>query len=446
MKLSWARNRRFLTALSLGGLFVLYLLYGLSHYDPDFGWHLQAGRYILAHGIPARDIFSYTARGFPWIDHEWLNDAVVAGLFRLGGYLAVAAVFAALWTAALAAASRQHRTVLWLTAIATIPYCGVRTVTWSVVFLVLLERLLAARRYWLLAPLFLLWANLHGSFILGLGLLAIEAVRRRLALVWMACAAVTFVNPYGPHLYTEVFRTLLDPRLHSAIQEWRPLSFPWQTWPFWFLFLAVIVVYRPRASRQAVWAALLGAMALASTRHTPLFAVAAIPVFEMAAGRLTADFRQSRLGARLLWPGLAVMLVAVPLAAEAAGGGFNQNPNRDYPAAAAAYLRQHPCPGNTFNTYNEGGYLIWKLGRADYIDGRMPSWKLGGTGSLEQYWAFVSSQPSRAAQEAQYNIRCAIIPSGTVPAQGKRYDLANAFGHEGWRRVYSDSAFQVWKR
>lgn len=446
MKLPWTHNRYFLTGLSLGGMFALYLLYSLSHYDPDFGWHLQAGRFIMSHGVPAHDIFTYTARSFPWIDHEWFSDVLVADLFRLGGYAAVAVVFAGLWTAALGLASRRRGVVLWLAALATLPYCGVRTVTWSVLFVVLLEKLLSSRRYWLIVPLFGLWANLHGSFILGLALLAIEVARQRtLAPVWVASAAATLINPYGPRLYTEIFRTLFDPGLHSAIQEWRPLSFPWQSWPFWILFLAVIIVYRPvRANRAAIWTALLGVMALASTRHTPLFAVAAIPVFEQAAGQLRNDFRQTKLGSRLLW--FAALLAVIPLTAEAAGGGFNLSPNSGYPAAAAAYLRQHPCPGSTFNTYNEGGYLIWKLGQPDYIDGRMPSWKQNGTSYLEQYWAFVSNPSSRAAQEARYGILCAVIPTGKVPAKGGLYDLSASFQHQGWRRVYSDRSFQVWER
>src|SRR4051812_10798096 len=62
--------------------------------DPDFGWHLQSGRYILAHGIPAHDIFTYTASNFAWINHEWLSDLLIVGLVALGGYTAVAAAFA----------------------------------------------------------------------------------------------------------------------------------------------------------------------------------------------------------------------------------------------------------------------------------------------------------------------------------------------------------------
>src|ERR1700730_10006411 len=41
--------------------------------DPDLWGPLVFGSLILAHGhLPPRDIYSYSARGVPWHDHEWL--------------------------------------------------------------------------------------------------------------------------------------------------------------------------------------------------------------------------------------------------------------------------------------------------------------------------------------------------------------------------------------
>lgn len=87
---------------ALGGL-IFYVC--AASIDPDFGWHLQAGRYILAHGIPTHDIFTYTAADFRWIDHEWLSDVVMALLFGAGGYWLLAAVWAVIWLAAIGLAS-----------------------------------------------------------------------------------------------------------------------------------------------------------------------------------------------------------------------------------------------------------------------------------------------------------------------------------------------------
>jgi len=59
-------------------IFIIYLVAALLLLDPDFGWHLQAGNYFLAHGIPATDVFTYTAKNFPWVDHEWLGDILLS--------------------------------------------------------------------------------------------------------------------------------------------------------------------------------------------------------------------------------------------------------------------------------------------------------------------------------------------------------------------------------
>src|SRR5579871_5010727 len=45
--------------------------------DPDLWGHLTFGRLILEHGLPVRDIYSYTAAGMPWRDHEWLSEVVL---------------------------------------------------------------------------------------------------------------------------------------------------------------------------------------------------------------------------------------------------------------------------------------------------------------------------------------------------------------------------------
>src|SRR5437762_227920 len=81
-------------------IFFCSLLISLNNLDPDFGWHLKSGEYIIDHGIPTHDIFSYTAPDFPWINHEWLSDVATATLYRIGGFILVAIFFSILWALA----------------------------------------------------------------------------------------------------------------------------------------------------------------------------------------------------------------------------------------------------------------------------------------------------------------------------------------------------------
>src|SRR5215212_1594716 len=54
--------------------------------DNSFFWHLRTGEYILDHGIPRHDVFSYTAPGTKWIAQSWLAELAYATLYRsIGG-------------------------------------------------------------------------------------------------------------------------------------------------------------------------------------------------------------------------------------------------------------------------------------------------------------------------------------------------------------------------
>src|SRR3954462_864904 len=59
--------------------------------DCDTGWHIRTGEGIVAHhGVPARDIFSYSKAGAPWFAWEWLSDVLFAWIHGAGGLRALA--------------------------------------------------------------------------------------------------------------------------------------------------------------------------------------------------------------------------------------------------------------------------------------------------------------------------------------------------------------------
>ena len=61
--------------------------------DADTYWHLAAGRWMLEHGaVPTVDAFSHSMPGAPWTAFEWLSELVMVGVYRLGGWAALAAL------------------------------------------------------------------------------------------------------------------------------------------------------------------------------------------------------------------------------------------------------------------------------------------------------------------------------------------------------------------
>lgn len=74
-------------------IWITFFINGISFLDPDFGWHLKMGQLILARGIPITDPFSYTMSSFPFVDHEWLTNIMIAKLYPTLGFLGLSAFY-----------------------------------------------------------------------------------------------------------------------------------------------------------------------------------------------------------------------------------------------------------------------------------------------------------------------------------------------------------------
>lgn len=198
--------------------------------DPDVWWVAAAGREMLSTGaVPRTNLFSYVEPGHPWIMHEWLlGPLYAAGLSRLGpsfftlvaiGTLAVGLLFVLSLTVGRARDAR----IGYAAALVCLGCFSSRLLTARPTGVALLLPLAMAlfafrsRFSWLsviAATLVeLVWANVHGSFPLGIALLLVAATLpadrvNRLGAVALA-SAVTLVNPYGLELHRFVVGYLL---------------------------------------------------------------------------------------------------------------------------------------------------------------------------------------------------------------------------------------------
>jgi hypothetical protein len=423
-------------------LFILFFVVAWRKLDPDFGWHLQSGLHIRAHGIPAHDIFTYTAPNFPWINHEWGNDVIVSFLYQAGGYGLLAALYAGLWSAALVIAGRRARLgVLLLAAAAVLPYAGVRPVSWTVLFLALVLRAIWSSRrrvIWLLPLLFVPWANLHAGFVIGLIIILYSAAYyRRPALIGVFVLSVlaTFLNAYGPSVYVEAGRTLFDPSLHRQVAEWAPLSFASLADVFIVVWGAGGVLFAERSLRSWLRPSVpLLLASISANRNLPLFVIAAVA--ECSQYVTSGAQLLTKTGGKLVRRGIvvvaAIVLLMTALWARSEYWPINQNREASYPHQAVAYLQARPCVGQVFNDYNYGGYLIWKLpGKLVYIDGRMPSWKDDrGQKYMTHYYDLLAHPGWYPAEFARYDIGCALLGHNHLNAA-----IIARLERDGWRPV-----------
>lgn len=430
-------------------VFMAFFLVSWTHLDPDFGWHLQAGNYIRIHGMPTHDVFTYTARSFHWIDHEWGNDVIVSLLYGWGGYGLLAIIFAGLWTAALfVRGTRTRLLVLFLAVAALSPYAGIRPIAWTALFLALTLEIIVScsrRLIWAMPIMFIFWANLHGGFIVGLAVLAYFAIRKHqkiLAIVLALSILATFINPYGPSLYVEIARTTFDGSLHFEIAEWAIFSVPLASAAFVCFWGAGFWLYRRK--RLTNWldvGPIMLAAGLSATRNIPLFVVATVNdldnFYEDVKSQLPKELDHSR--KMMLWVfGLIVAGWLVYLLVAT----FLPWPQRDasYPVQAVAYLQAHPCNGHIFNDYDYGGYLIWQLpSQQVYIDGRMPSWRNNkGQKYLDIYNDVINNKSTQKKQFSEYNIKCVLLSRG-----GSNNQLLGRLQKSGWRIAVRTSGSEL---
>jgi hypothetical protein len=432
--------------LGISLLFSLFWVVCFQRLDPDFGWHLRTGQYItLTHHVPLHDLYTYTARSFRWIDHEWGNDVIMAWLYARGGYAVVATLFAGLWTASLILAARKARFhVLLIGALAIMPYVGTRPLAWTVLFFaILLTTLRSTRpniRYWL-PLLFIMWANIHAGFIAGLAVIAYFAFverRRSTFYILLACFAATLCNAYGLRIYDEVFRTILDPALHSQINEWHAFALNSVSWFMVALWLTgVLAVSKWR--RLFSLSGLLFLTSLSASRNFPLFAVSALPELNNSFNKIMAAIprkleRQQRIVKVTLLSAIVITTYCIALVVVLDAVAAPRESG--YPKAAAAYLEQHPCRGNLFNGYGSGGYLIWKVPKQPvYIDGRMPTWQP----YMKNYELLVHNPERYYRQDfARHTIHCALL----YDAPGS-HDFTAVLQRADWHVVYRSGGWVV---
>src|SRR5262245_26598708 len=213
----------------------------VTHADPDLWGHLRFGLDTLAtHSLPASDPYSFT-QDRAWLNHEWLSEVLMAAAYQplgtLGLRLLKAAIlvlgFAMVWqTYRGAALPAKIVAMAWLVFGAVHMVATVRPQLWSLLFTIVIARQLVVpsrHAYWALPVLFALWANLHGGWIVGLGIVGVwvafggvvEAGKR--VPTWamaVACVLATLATPHGVRLWTFVWETV---GFERAITEWRPL-------------------------------------------------------------------------------------------------------------------------------------------------------------------------------------------------------------------------------
>jgi hypothetical protein len=449
--------------------------------SPDSFYDLYVGRYILAHGLPHQNVATAAAHGLPWIDQQWLAHLAFYAAWQAGGYPAVAAAsavaettgFALLALLMLRRGAAPSRMFAWTAAafVVCLPSYQVEAQSFGYPLFVLTLWLLTddaraawpLRRTWLLIPLLAVWANLHGSVLLGAGLTACYAAFRAARavmsrngtalgsylLLGAGAVAAVLCTPYGTAVLGYYRHVLGNPVLARFISRWAPPS-PRDPATFVLAVLAlavlaaVIVAWRRGARPDPVLApacVALFVLALTAARNADWFAIAGV----LLAADALARSSTGPLPAVSSWFSRAIAVLFAAIAA-ASVGTLAVTPTRHFEllvprgaVTAAADLAAREPTWRILGDAYTGTALLWlrpeTFGRVGF-DVRFEQYSRS---QLTAYFDYIFARGADWDRATRgYQVLVISRNDGALVRAVSRL--------RGWRLAYSDSHGVVYRR
>lgn len=469
------------TLLAFLGVFAIALR---TPADTDMYWHLATGQYIVeTRTIPLSDPFSWTMRGAPWVDVHWLSQVIMHAIYQLAGFTGLALgvgllavlTFTFVWKQ-LSGGVFVRAAIVLLAAVTANPNLTPRSQMATFVFVAVLGYLLflykwrQIDRLWIIPLLFVVWVNMHGGYIAGFMLLGafiagetlsnllhlsggeIVSWRRmsKVLIVTLVSGAVLLINPYTVAALQLPFKTVNIGVLQDFIQEWASPNFHQASLQpmVWMLLLALVVIGFSRRRldmTDALTLTLFAHITFLAQRNLGLFALICAPILSR---HVSAIVERSRGGQRTLSRGVPIVnaaLLGVIVAAVVFYTMVTLSPAAQskaeakvLPVAAANWIDQNKPAGPLFNSYNWGGYLLWRLG-ADYpvyVDGRTDVYD---DAFLRDFLAITRVSSDYDQRLARTGANLVLIEAGSV----LDHFLAR---HAGWREAYRDELAVIYQR
>lgn len=454
--------------------------------DPDTLWHIAVGRWIVEHRqLPLQDMFSWSSPGIAWTAHEWLSELIFFWTWSVAGFPGIVALVSLSFalTAAIVVRFFCDRldplhvlpvSLVFVSIISTHLLARPHALVWPLMALWIALLVVAVDRHqlppWWSLGVLLLWANLHASFTLGLGMaggLALDAIvsessnaaRRRMLGRWAAfglgCVVAVSINPNGLGTLLHAVHMMQMKEMLALIDEWKSADFHQFQLVLLWIVLVVGLGLLGRLRLSPVRAVLVLGVLYMALKHGRYHSTLALASAFLLAEPIGSGLRSLRSGTepveahgmdrlmqRLAAPShrmavLVTMLLALSWTVAARDMMGNAPPERVAPAKAVAALQAAGGADRVMNSYGFGGYLIFR-GIPVYVDGRADmygdpfmrgladAFRMKSAHSLEQYFD---------AHQVRWTMLATSSPA---------VELLDHL--PGWRRVYSDSIATIHTR
>ena len=378
--------------------------------DPDLWWHLADARLLFQklHFIHF-ETFSFSVAGKPWVNPEWLSEVpfwVAYRAFHFSGIYLV--TWLALVANLLFVYWRSHRraqhpsAAFWASGLSFFLMSvnsGPRTILLA--YLALSAELALLEEYeehrgrslWLLPPLFCVWINLHGSWFIGIAILALYTVcgffhfsagamvqrarsgtqQKELLGVLAASIAALLINPYGWRLIWNPLDMMLNQKLNIGnVLEWQPLNLGTPLGKI--AVIAVVVMLLANLCRPRTWnfyqVLVITFAWYAAFAHARFCFLAAVITTPFLASDLARSFLSSNSTTKTI-PALNAVLLSVAVGGMCFLFPRNAQLQADYEKLFPHHLIAQADPSwRTFNQANLGGVMAFES-RSSFIDSRL---------------------------------------------------------------------------
>jgi hypothetical protein len=470
---------RFHWVLAASIAMLVFVFYSFQQFaDPDIWWHLNNAEQLVTTGhLPHVDVYSYTAKGAAWINHEWLGELPyyfafkafgLRGLYGLSYFLSVATLLAILFRSYKYTGDIKNTFfVCGYCVLLTVVSYGPRMLIFGWLYMIFmlyaLDRFRAGSEKWIwtIPPLFCLWINTHGSWMIGFvvfGIIAVSGVfrfnfglieakrwpKRKMVLLGavLALSAIAlFINPYGYHLVNYPFDMAFHQKLNiQHVEEWQSIDFHTARGKIVFAFLGWVLAASIFSRRK--WRLdeiLLLALGLYSgLTYIRFLFLAAILISPMLSERLDFfppyDDKIDRSWLNLVVIVLIFGWIAFHFpSAQKVQAGLEEG----FPAKSVAYLKEHNIHDRVLAAYLWGGYLERTYPEMPvFIDSRVDIFEYNGT--LKDYLDITAMKDSLALLD-KYKIEYVYFP----PKEPLSYLLKN---NANWETVYEDKVSVLLKR
>lgn len=461
----------------------------------DYWWHLRIGEEIASnYSIPNSNLYSWAIpQEQPFFYAAWLGEMLFTMLHQAGGVELTTFVrtFLAGITFWLVGVEARRRSGSWRIAALVLALAClmgsnnliVRPQIWAWLPFMILYSCLSRytsgdrrRRYLVICPVVMIfWVNLHGSFVIGQGIIVLfllgEVIRYWLKqsdalpknqLVWLAGTTgatllVTLVNPRFTGILSYIKDLLTNQPVQQLIEEWQPPAPEgWANGVFYLSILILILTLTLSRARLTPSELLLSLaflwLAWKGQRSIIWYGMVVMPfVGKLIAGiplhippiPVQRNFLNWLIAIILFIPALLVQpwfIEQFPLP-ETYQSQVLHDPlsasllSPHTPTGAARYLAEYPTD-RMFNELGYGSYFIWALpGQKVFIDPRIELYPQ----EIWEDYVDLSTGVRTSVLLKKYDFDVIVLDTQL------QAELSIALTSDpGWQSVYRDANTEIW--